>query len=365
MSRRGPSTLPHHILPSPPPSALPPVSATLLSARHYPPSIHEANLGDIRSRPPALATIPGPCPFLARLRAASLLPSLPLKAYYTRAPPHLHSLDAHRFVWSLARHNTTPRLPGRRVLSLHYAYSPGPSIYSPQRLHPCGLSRPCDLAYQHTYLHYRCSAHATPEPSCRTRAPLDLGSAPQAPIISYIRPPLSLSQEARRDDPRHTLADNTHIRAALRPPVTSTLHTLSVPALLVPARGVRRPFRLCAMLSNHTQDQILIIALCASTHGSIHDGRSIIRVQPLPLATATMPLPSHHHRPVMAHPSIYAAQYSTPRTPTLASIIAPPLRTTLRYATLHSSHGTSPLRTTTLRAPPSSFLHFHGSSILA
>ena len=225
MSRRGPSTLPHHILPSPPPSALPPVSATLLSARHYPPSIHEANLGDIRSRPPALATIPGPCPFLARLRAASLLPSLPLKAYYTRAPPHLHSLDAHRFVWSLARHNTTPRLPGRRVLSLHYAYSPGPSIYSPQRLHPCGLSRPCDLAYQHTYLHYRCSAHATPEPSCRTRAPLDLGSAPQAPIISYIRPPLSLSQEARRDDPRHTLADNTHIRAALRPPVTP-LYTL-------------------------------------------------------------------------------------------------------------------------------------------
>ena len=129
-----------------------------------------------------------------------------------------------------------------------------------------------------------------------------------------------------------------HIRAALRPPVTSTLHTLSVPALLVPARGVRRPFRLCAMLSNHTQDQILIIALCASTHGSIHDGRSIIRVQPLPLATATMPLPSHHHRPTSAHPSIYAAQYSTPRTPTLASIIAPPLRTTLRYATLHSSH---------------------------
>ena len=156
-----------------------------------------------------------------------------------------------------------------------------------------------------------------------------------------------------------------HIRAALRPPVTSTLHTLSVPALLVPARGVRRPFRLCAMLSNHTQDQILIIALCASTHGSIHDGRSIIRVQPLPLATATMPLPSHHHRPTSAHPSIYAAQYSTPRTPTLASIIAPPLRTTLRYATLHSSHGTSPPRTTTLRAPPSSFLHFHGSSILA
>ena len=92
-----------------------------------------------------------------------------------------------------------------------------------------------------------------------------------------------------------------HIRAALRPPVTSTLHTLSVPALLVPARGVRRPFRLCAMLSNHTQDQILIIALCASTHGSIHDGRSIIRVQPLPLATATMPLPSHHHRPTTAH----------------------------------------------------------------
>jgi hypothetical protein len=137
----------------------------------------------------------------------------------------IRSLDAHRFVWSLARHNTTPRLPGRRVLSLHYAYSPGPSIYSPQRLHPCGLSRPCDLAYQHTYLHYRCSAHATPEPSCRTRAPLDLGSAPQAPIISYIRPPLSLSQEARRDDPRHTLADNTHIRAALRPPVTP-LYTL-------------------------------------------------------------------------------------------------------------------------------------------
>jgi len=63
----------------------------------------------------------------------------------------IRSLDAHRFVWSLARHNTTPRLPGRRVLSLHYAYSPGPSIYSPQRLHPCGLSRPCDLAYQHTY----------------------------------------------------------------------------------------------------------------------------------------------------------------------------------------------------------------------
>jgi hypothetical protein len=80
-------------------------------------------------------------------------------------------------------------------------------------------------------------------------------------IISGLR---SLSQEARRDDPRHTLADNTYIRAALRPPVTSTLHTLSVPALLVPARGVRRPFRLCAMLSNHTQDQILIIALCAS-----------------------------------------------------------------------------------------------------
>jgi hypothetical protein len=179
-------------------------------------------------------------------------------------------------------------------------------------------------------------------------------------IISGLR---SLSQEARRDDPRHTLADDTYV-LPLRPPVTSTLRTLSVPALLVPARGVRRPFRLCAMLSNHTQDQILIIALCASTHGSIHDGRSIIRVQPLPLATATMPLPSHHHRPVMAHPSIYAAQYSTPRTPTLASIIAPPLRTTLRYATLHSSHGTSPLRTTTLRAPPS-FLHFHGSSILA
>ena len=77
---------------------------------------------------------------------------------------------------------------------------------------------------------------------------------------------------------------------------------------------------------------------------------------PYPRTTTALPRP---------HPSIYAAQYSTPRTPTLASIIAPPLRTTLRYATLHSSHGTSPPRTTTLRAPPSSFLHFHGSSILA
>jgi hypothetical protein len=92
------------------------------------------------------------------------------------------------------------------------------SIHAASRAHV--ISR-----IQHTYLHYRCSAHATPEPSCRTRAPLDLGSAPQAPIISYIRPPLSLSQEARRDDPRHTLADNTHIRAALRPPVTP-LYTL-------------------------------------------------------------------------------------------------------------------------------------------
>ena len=65
------------------------------------------------------------------------------------------------------------------------------SIHAASRAHV--ISR-----IQHTYLHYRCSAHATPEPSCRTRAPLDLGSAPQAPIISYIRPPLSLSRSAPR-----------------------------------------------------------------------------------------------------------------------------------------------------------------------
>jgi hypothetical protein len=234
LSRRGPSTLPHHILPSPPPSALPPVSATLLSARHYPPSIHEANLGDIRSRPPALATIPGPCPFLARLRAASLLPSLPLKAYYTRAPPHLHSLDAHRFVWSLARHNTTPRLPGRRVLSLHYAYSPGPSIYSPQRLHPCGLSRPCDLAYQHTYtllsVLRTCHARAL-LPDARSPR-FGLSSPGTNNIISGLR---SLSQEARRDDPRHTLADNTYVLRFARPSLPLYTLYLFLPCLFLRA----------------------------------------------------------------------------------------------------------------------------------
>lgn len=251
------------------------------------------------------------------------------------------------------------------MLSLHYAYSPGPSIYSPQRLHPCGLSRPCDLAYP-THV-----STLSVLRTCHARALLPDARSPRfglsSPgtnnIISGLR---SLSQEARRDDPRHTLADETYIRAALRPPVTSTLHTLSVPALLVPARGVRRPFRLCAMLSNHTQDQILIIALCASTHGSIHDGRSIIRVQPLPLATATMPLPSHHHRPTTAH------LHLSTRHNTLLLALRPSHRSSHLLFARHSATrhftlrtGTSPLRTTTLRAPPSSFLHFHGSSILA
>lgn len=121
----------------------------------------------------------------------------------------IRSLDAHRFVWSPARHNTTPRLPGRRVLSLHYAYSPGPSIYSPQRLHPCGLSRPCDLAYP-THV-----STLSVLRTCHARALLPDARSPRfglsSPgtnnIISGLR---SLSQEARRDDPRHTLADKTH-----------------------------------------------------------------------------------------------------------------------------------------------------------
>lgn len=146
MSRRGPSTLPHHILPSPPPSALPPVSATLLSARHYPhpymkPISATSGLGHPHSPPyPARALSSrafGPRPSFRPFHSRRIILGL----------RPIRSLDAHRFVWSPARHNTTPRLPGRRVLSLHYAYSPGPSIYSPQRLHPCGLSRPCDLTY--------------------------------------------------------------------------------------------------------------------------------------------------------------------------------------------------------------------------
>jgi hypothetical protein len=161
-----------------------------------------------------------------------------------------------------------------------------------------------------------------------------------------------------------SLIIHTYVLRFARPSLHSTHSICSCLACSCARRAASLP-SLRDAVQSHSGSDPYYSPLRLETHGSIHDGRSIIRVQPLPLATATMPLPSHHHRPTSAHPSIYAAQYSTPRTPTLASIIAPPLRTTLRYATLHSSHGTSPLRTTTLRAPPSSFLHFHGSSILA
>ena len=363
MSRRGPSTLPHHILPSPPPSALPPVSATLLSARHYPPSIHEANLGDIRSRPPALATIPGPCPFLARLRAASLLPSLPLKAYIILGLRPIRSLDAHRFVWSLARHNTTPRLPGRRVLSLHYAYSPGPSIYSPQRLHPCGLSRPCDLAYQHTYtllsVLRTCHARALlPD----ARSPRFGLSSPGTNNIIYPASALSLKKRAAMIHVILSLMRHTYVLRFARPSLPLYTLYLFLPCLFLRAAcGVPSVSARCCPITLRIRSLLQPsaprrMAPYTTVVRSLEYDRCPSPPQrcPYPRTTTTT-----------AHPSIYAAQYSTPRTPTLASIIAPPLRTTLRYATLHSSHGTSPLRTTTLRAPPSSFLHFHGSSILA
>merc|ERR1712100_782619 len=106
--------------------------------------------------------------------------------------------------------------------------------------------------------YYRCSAHATPEPSCRTRAPLDLGSAPQAPIISYIRPPLSLSQEARRDDPRHTLADNTYVLRFARP--SPPLYTLY---LFLPCSSLRDA------VQSHSGSDPYYSPLRLETHGSI------------------------------------------------------------------------------------------------
>jgi hypothetical protein len=86
-------------------------------------------------------------------------------------------------------------------------------------------------------------------------------SSPGTNNIIYPASALSLKKRAAMIHVILSLMTHTCCASPAR---HSTLHTLSVPALLVPARGVRRPFRLCAMLSNHTQDQILIIALCAS-----------------------------------------------------------------------------------------------------
>jgi len=175
-------------------------------------------------------------------------------------------------------------------------------------------------------------------------------SSPGTNNIIHISGLRSLSQEARRDDPRHTLADDTYIRAALRPPVTSTLHTLSVPALLVPARGVRRPFRLCAMLSNHTQDQILIIALCASRRmapyttvvRSLEYNRCPSPPQrcPYPRTTTALSRPIH---PSTRHNTLYSS-HSDPRIDHRTS----------------SSHDT-PLRDTSLFARHFASSHDHSS----
>merc|ERR1711881_396939 len=129
---------------------------------------------------------------------------------------------------------------------------------------------------------------------------------------------------------------------------------------------VRRPFRLCAMLSNHTQDQILIIALCASRRmapyttvvRSLEYNRCPSPPQRCPYPRTTTALPRH------IHPST--------RHNTLLLALRPSHRSSHLLFARHSATRHFTLRTalrlfapTTLRAPPSSFLHFHGSSILA
>ena len=161
----------------------------------------------------------------------------------------------------------------------------------------------------------------------------------------------------------HVILSLTIHTCCASPARHSSLHTLSVPALLVPARGVRRPFRLCAMLSNHTQDQILIIALCASRRmapyttvvRSLEYNRCPSPPQrcPYPRTTTALPRPIHpstrHNtlllalRPSQSH--LLFARHSATRHFTL--------RTALR------------LFARPLFALLSSFLHFHGSSILA
>lgn len=122
------------------------------------------------------------------------------------------------------------------MLSLHYAYSPGPSIYSPQRLHPCGLSRPCDLAYQHTYtllsVLRTCHARALlPD----ARSPRFGLSSPGTNNIIYPASALSLKKRAAMIHVILSLMRHTYVLRFARPSLPLYTLYLFLPCLFLRA----------------------------------------------------------------------------------------------------------------------------------